>query len=290
MGIVSTLSEFATSNPGITAQIGISGVLAMATIAYTVATFFQILEMKRDRKVRIKPLVKPTIENKFAVHHFFAIENTGEGAAYNVEANWWSNPDDKHTWKIPILSPGERRTFPLPFGDDDDGRVTTSDAIEQAADGDSTVEFRVSYDDALGNTYSPCETPEESIETIDVLDTIEKREDASEYVDEDPIKAIADELENISDDMGNIKENLNMDDVNSMAREDLYRRVLEEVEEKENITFGHLCARIGVDSTLLTEIIYTMHQRGIVEYEGSDHRFQFQEDPDTEIEFIGNSN
>ena len=94
MGIVDGIWSFTVSNPGATVQIFLTGVLALATIVYTRATIRQVHEMQTDREVRNRPMVKPTIENRYAVHHFFAVENTGEGAAYDVTAEWWVDEGD----------------------------------------------------------------------------------------------------------------------------------------------------------------------------------------------------
>ncbi|WP_436932680.1 hypothetical protein [Halosimplex halobium] len=288
MSVVDSIVDFAASNPGSAVQIIFSGVLALATIAYTVATFLQISEMKTDREVRNRPIVKPTIESKYGRSHFFAVENSGEGAAYDVVAKWWSDEDDKNTWKIPLLSPGERRTFPLPFGDGDE-TIVTSDQIEDVAGGDATIEFRACYDDSLGNSYSPDDHPDVATASIDVLDTIETRREASEYVEDDHIKKIADEMDEVTKQLERIQKSVKMDHLDGRARLDIHREVLETVREEGTITFGELRSQVGTDPPVLVDLLRQMMLSGEVEYDQEEAGGFVMGGMDVEIEYVGDA-
>lgn len=282
-GIIRVVSE----NPGSAAQISFSAVLALATVAYTVATFWQIDEMQTDREVRNRPLVKPTIENRYAIHHFFAIENTGEGTAYDLTAEWGTDDETSHTWKIPLLSPGERRTFPLPFEDENGNEVSTRGQLEDVAGEDAIIEFRAWYEDSLGNTYSPEETTDVAEESMDVLDTIVAREEASEYADKDPIDDIADEMEEVTDQLETIGESIQMEYIDERAREEIHERILNEIREEAPITFKELKDGLGVKQRLLAGMLWKMLEVGQIDYDEEYAGYFFKNAMDVEIEYVG---
>lgn len=284
MSVLQGIVRFALRNPGSTAQILFSAVLAFATIAYTFGVFRQVSEMKTDRLTRNKPLVTPTIDTKYAVNHFFAIENTGEGTAYDVEAEWWCDEGDKQTWKIPLLSPGERRTFPLPFGGEDE-TITTSGQIEDVA-GDAFIEFRVRYSDSLGNRYTPEKNPDEATASIGVLDTIQTREDAEEYVDESPVKAIADEMEEVTKRLKKIERSIEMEYLEGNAKQEIRDRLTELVREEDVLTFGELVDSLSLDKTVVAGMVYELRDSGQVDFDETDG-FPFK-DSDVEIEYVDN--
>ncbi|MFD1588516.1 hypothetical protein ACFR9U_16175 [Halorientalis brevis] len=285
MSVLQGIVRFASRNPGSTAQILFSAVLACATIAYTFGVFRQVSEMRTDRLTRNKPLVTPTIDTKYAVNHFFAIENTGEGVAYDVEAEWWCDEGDKQTWKIPLLSPGERRTFPLPFGGED-GTITTSGQIEDAAGRDAVIEFRVRYSDSLGNRYTPEKNSDEATASIGVLDTIQTREDAEEYVDESPVKAIADEMEEVTKRLERIERSIEMEYLEGNAKQEIRDRLTELVREEGVLTFGELVDSLSLDKTVVAGMVYELRGSGQVDFDETDG-FPFK-DSDVEIEYVDN--
>lgn len=287
MSVVDAIVRFASENPGNTVQILFSGVLAFATIAYTISARQQVHEMQTDREVRNRPIVKPTIENRYALHHFFAVENTGEGTAYDVTAEWWADEDDKHEWKIPLLSPGERRVFPLPFLDEDGNEASTRSQIEQASDGDATIQFRAWYYDSLGNSYSPGETPELTQESVSVLETIERREEESEYVDKEPIEVIADEMDEVTNQLKSIEKSIQMEHLDERAREEIHERILDEIREEESVTFRELKNGLGVERQLLAGILRNMMEVGQVDYDEEYTGFFFKDAMDAKIEYVG---
>lgn len=282
MPLVDAIIQFLQENPVGAGQLLLSGALVGVTVAYTYYTRSQIREMQDNRKTRNKPIIKPTIENRYAVHYFFAIENTGNGAAYNVSAKWWINDEETaQKWSIPILSSGERRVFPLPVGDD----VSTQGEIEDVLDKGEMIDFRVSYDDGLGNSYSPETTPDECVEAVDVLETIVSRADASEYVDKDPLSEIASEMDDLTSHIDSINNSIQLDHLNDRAKQEMHERILEELQSEGPLTFRELKGRLGIDSNLLNILLINQKQGGEVDYD--DEVYSFQNSQGEDIEYVG---
>jgi len=282
MSFITEIIDFVISNPVSSGQITLSSALVLVTAVYTYHTVKQTDEMRKDRKIRNKPLIKPTIENRYTLHYFFAIENTGEGVAYDVSAKWWyDKKGNAREWKIPFMSPGERRTFPLPLGDD----ISTQGEIEEILDKDDTIEFRVSYGDRLGNAYNPETTPEDSVASIDVLDTIVSRAEASEFVDKNPLKEISGEMGNITDHLKKLNKRIKMDQIDSLAQQKTHERILDELQTEGSLTFEELRDRLGVRHRNLCEVLNQLKRVEKVDYD-DEAGFFFKNFEDTKIEYV----
>src|SRR5699024_8888639 len=128
--------------------------LLIATVVYTYythrqseATSDQIDAMKSQTNSMSKPYLKPTIEHPNFAEYFFAIRNTGNGAAHNVSAEWTlSNEDRKRTWNIPLIPPGEKHRFVITTKDDNP--ISGINSLEEVLPDDGwELNFKASCED-----------------------------------------------------------------------------------------------------------------------------------------------
>ena len=132
------------------------------------------------------------------------IHNIGTAAAHDVHFEWEIG-DDETEWAIPVLPEGESHNFPAV---EEDGRgirnfkqlkshVEEADAQE--------IHYTIECKDSLGNEHSYSNS-------IDVLETIRLRTDATEYMgNEDSIQDVVSELESIEQQLDGIKHGVDGD-------------------------------------------------------------------------------
>jgi hypothetical protein len=178
------------------ASLAFSAVLVLVTYLYYRETRAHTAEMRESREAEFQPVLKATVEPWLAVHNRFVFENTGKGAAHDVSAKWgFTHLDNDREWKVPLISPGQRHTFYLPFTDCDDTITTEPQLERELADTDGVLFFEWECTDALGNTVS-------NREEIDVLETVQSR--SGELLVESEEAKIRDELEDLNDSVGDI--------------------------------------------------------------------------------------
>nr|WP_015060820.1 hypothetical protein [Haloferax lucentense]ADB79734.1 unknown [Haloferax lucentense DSM 14919] len=176
-------------------QIFLSAVLIIVTGIYTIFTKQQVSEMVKDREVRNQPKVRPTISSMDNINYAFAVENTGNGAAYDFSAKWWCRDEENAVeWQTPFLSPGERHTFPLPT---ESGRTPHGHLLEKF-DEDDVIHFEATFSDLIGNKYDPEKTEEETIIEINIRDCVVPGAEASMLSSPNYGQNIVSELEDIN--------------------------------------------------------------------------------------------
>jgi hypothetical protein len=98
------------------ASVVFSGVLVLVTYLYWQETKNHTTEMRATRKAEFKPVLTATVEPNLGLHNRLFIENTGKGAAHDVEAVWgFEHLSVEVEWSIPLMTPGQRHEFSLPF-------------------------------------------------------------------------------------------------------------------------------------------------------------------------------
>ena len=245
------------------AQIFLSVILVLVTAIYTEEASNQTEQMKADRKERFKPIIQPTITNITAVHHGFAVENSGEGAAYDVKAEWWVSGDEEREpvkWKVPLLSSGERRRFSLPTRDG----VKTVSEIRQEYGEEDILNFRASFSDGLGNRYTPENSPEITTAKIALTDTIASRGEAGQYVDEDPLSEISEQLAEIE---STLDENPPRGQPHAQVRGREAGTILSLLEELGPLTGEQLLNYSGIERSRLNDSISRLSSLGLVDYD-----------------------
>jgi len=260
-------------------QLIVSASLLAVTAVYAYETMEQTEEMERDREAQFRPIISPTIET-FGINSFnFAVDNSGKGAAYNLEAEWWMDgeKDESITWEIPLLSSGERRRFRLPT----DGEYSSNDVKEKYGDSD-ILHFRACFQDGLGNTFSPGNGGGE--EAIKLTDTMASREDSAEYLEQDELHKIRKELEDIEK---TIDRNPPLGSEVVEIRDKNNSIVLSLLENLGPLTLGDLRDYSGLPWDELTQTVHRLENLGSVEYDSDENIRLDGERSETEIRYTG---
>lgn len=237
-----------------------TAVLAGITYLYYRETQNHTKEMRKSREAKFKPVIKATIEEWHAIHHRFEFENTGNGAAHNVTARWGFNHSDyEREWEIPLMTPGQRHYFELPF---ESNGITASEQIESNLEGvEGILHFEGECTDALGNTVS-------FYEEIDVLGTIHSR--AGELLDKDELREIRKSIEEISESVDGVADEIEMGGFAATLKRENQQAVVEMLEEHSELTVAELRDRTGIPQRNLAAIIKRLSQVRVIEstYDG----------------------
>jgi hypothetical protein len=220
--------------------------------------------MQKSREADFKPVIKPTIEEWHAIHNRFAFENTGKGAAHNVTARWGFNHlDYERKWTIPLITPGQRHHFALPF-DGNRRDITTKGQIEdELEESEGMLWFDVECEDALGNEIDP------AVETIDVLDTIESR--AGEWLEKNELRETRKAIEDVSDAIEDVDSAIEMDGFEATLRRRNQEAVLGILKENKNLTVSELKDRSGLPQSDLAMILTQLDRVGAIDWTGEGH-------------------
>lgn len=197
MEISASQAQLATS----VASVVFSGVLVLVTFLYYRETKAHTEEMAESRKAEFKPVLKGTVELKLGLHNRFYIENTGKGAAHDVEAKWgFEHLGQEVDWAIPLVNPGQRHEFPLPFGEGVNSPTTHDGILSELEGTDGILYFEWTCEDGLGNEI-------EESETIDVVRMVEARS-GGEFVMKDEQREIRKELEDVTSAIEDVSDEL----------------------------------------------------------------------------------
>ena len=259
------------------ASVVFSGVLVSVTYLYYRETKAHTEEMEESRKAEFKPVLKGTIEPKLGLHNHLYIENTGKGAAHDVEAKWgFEHLDEEVEWAIPLVTPGQRHEFALPFTEDLNS-ITTHEAIKSELEGsDGTLYFEWHCEDALGNEVA-------EREEIDVLKTIATRS-GSEFVMKDEQREIRKELEDVTSAIEDVSGVIS-DESNDIQKTN---SVKENLQELGTATLEELSMVTGLSDREVALIASNLETAGVVEYDIPEDAYLIhQEASETEIEWIG---
>lgn len=249
------------------AQLAISGASVLFAAALTVVTYLyytetknQTDELKKTRKSEFQPVLKPTIDSWEGVLMRFAFENTGKGAAHNASIKWWfSNTDFVDEWETPLISPGERHLFHLPF--DSDEPIIESEEIESRLEDDEKLIFSAIYEDPLGNEYS-------TKDTVDILNIIKTHGPAKER-SEDTLANIAKQLQTLNKNVSDLQEPFFMTDIKEQIHSRSVKQVLDTLNKHNELTMRELKAISGL-STSAEKAVQDLSETNIVELENEE--------------------
>lgn len=259
------------------ASVIFSGVLVLVTFLYWRETKNHTDEMEKTREAEFKPVLTGTVEPEFGQHNRFIIENTGKGSAHDIEASWGFNHLDAEVeWSIPLMVPGQRHKFPIPFTEDMNN-ITTHKAIRSRLEGSNGIMyFEWSCEDGLGNKI-------DDGDKIDVLSTVKSRE-GLEFVRKDEQRRIRMELEDLNDTMGDVPNQIASLQSN-VGRADTVKRELEKIESASR---NQITCLTGIPDRDVATIVSDLKTAGVVEYDDPDDTFWYSPDAaDTVIEWTG---
>ena len=259
------------------ASVIFSGVLVLVTYLYWRETKNRTAEMQATRKAEFQPVLTATVEPEFGLHNRFFIENTGKGAAHDVCAKWgFKHLDAEVEWSIPLMSPGQRHEFSLPFTEDLNNISTHGEVKSELEGSDGTIYFDWSCEDGLGNEIS-------DRGEVDVLSTVRSREGV-EFVRKDEQREIRKELEDLTDVVDDIPETI------SSLRSNTHRAdaVKRELEKMGSASRNQLSCLTRIPDKDIATVVSKFKTAGVVDYdEPEDTIWYSREAADTVIEWTG---
>ncbi|MHC3382088.1 hypothetical protein [Haloarcula sp. H-GB5] len=259
------------------ASVIFSAVLVLVTYFYWQETKNHTAEMRATRESEFQPVLTATVEPEFGLHNRFYIENTGKGAAHDVNAKWgFGHLDAEVEWSIPLISPGQRHKFSLPFTEDWNDISTHTEVKSELEGSDGTLYFDWSCEDSLGNKIG-------NRNEIDVLSTVRARENA-EFVMKDEQREIRKELEDLTDVVDDIPDTISSLRSNT-CRSDAVKR---ELEKMGSANRNQLSGLTGVPDRDIATIVSDLKSAGVVDYnEPEDIMWYSPDAADTVIEWTG---
>lgn len=259
------------------ASVILSGVLVLVTSLYWRETKNHTAEMRATRKAEFKPVLTATVEPEFGLQNKLFIENTGKGAAHDVNARWgFEHLDAEVEWSIPLVTPGQRHEFSLPFTEDLNDISTHGEIKSELAGSDGIINFEWSCEDGLGNEIKDSDE-------VDVLSTVRSREGV-EFVMKNEQREIRKELEDLTDSVDNIPESISSLQ-SGIPHADAVKR---ELENMGSASRNQLSSLTGIPDRDIATIVSAFKDAGVVDYEEPDDtRWLGSEAADTVIEWIG---
>jgi len=256
------------------AQALLSLALVIATGFYTYEASQQTEQMKTERRDRIKPIIRPTIEPRGVSHHTLALVNSGEGAAYDVDAEWQIEDDDTIKWKSPLLTSGERRRFDLPT----EGDSTVGNLQDEYGE-EARLHFEVEYEDGDGRRYTAEENPEETTQTIKLSDIMASKQGAQQFLEKDPLSGIQSELSDLNDTLDTAPPR---GEVEAKVRITEIEAITSIVKEEGPMTFSRLQSLTGFEPSRLSRRLRHLRNLSFVEFD-EEARFESEGGQQTEI-------
>ncbi|NHN64334.1 hypothetical protein G9463_13650 [Haloarcula sp. JP-Z28] len=259
------------------ASVIFSGVLVAVTYLYWQETKNHTAEMRATREAEFQPVLTATVKPEFGLHNRLYIENTGKGAAHDVNATWgFEHLDAKVEWSIPLISPGQKHKFSLPFTEGWNDISTHQEVKSELEGSDGTVYFDWSCEDDLGNEIS-------DRNEIDVLSTVRSR-GGSEFVIKNEQREIRKELEDLTDAVDEIPDTISS--LQSNARK--VDAVKKELEKIGSANRDQLSGLTGVPDRDIATIVSDFKSAGVVDYDEPEDTMWYSPDAaDTMIEWTG---
>lgn len=152
-------------------------------------------EIQSNQEQIMKQSYIPHLSGEIASLHvvstYFRIRNAGDGPAFNVRAEWEFGGQSR-SWEIPALVPGEDFGFPLIEKESGNWYLNTNEIEEYLESGNHSTKlhYHIKCEDMFGE--------EQEFEDEVDFEVMNKRSEAQEMWDEDPV-------ENISNEMGKIR-------------------------------------------------------------------------------------
>jgi len=147
---------------------------------------------------QFKPYLKASIDFESLDQMYFIIQNTGKGAAHEVEAEWEVQrlDSEKRTWEIPLVEPGESHRFAIPLGPRNQKYVDVQKIDRMLSGNNGRIKFFIKCSDILGRTHRDCQY-------VDISKSLDRIDSASEMPKKESLEKISDSLEQIDQQMSN---------------------------------------------------------------------------------------
>jgi hypothetical protein len=215
-------------------------------------------------KAMSRPYLKATIEHPNFAEYFFAIRNTGNGAAHDVTAEWDIGTDgEDRSWNIPLIAPGEKHQFII-TKTEDNSIVSAAKQIEEVLSSRGyELRFEADCEDIFGESHH-------FEEEIDLERAIWGRKEASyEWVKKPADETVAENIQSISDDfrdVGNVASTLRRE-LSGILRSYQKDQCLSRIKEYGELSIEQLAHLSHKDPHLLRHELQVLADQGLVEFD-----------------------
>ena len=237
-------------------SVFVAAVLAYVTYQYYIETKRHTKQMRKNREAEYKPAIKGALVYKHVSIYDFVVVNTGKGAALNIKINWQvDNYPHVNTCAIPHIAPGEQHRFAVQIEDHEEADATEGvlrfeqEFRDELEGEEGILYYEGTCEDALGNIH-------EFEEEIDIIEAIDGRTSESlEWLQEDEMKQIRKELENIENTLGSIENSIELSGNNSLISEKMTERIYEIVNSHSKVSHQELRTLTGYSSREITRVL-----------------------------------
>jgi len=221
--------------------------------------------MQATREAEFKPVLKGKIIFQPINYYYFAIVNTGKGAAHNIEAEWGvDGVGTSSTWRMPHIAPGEQHRFSLPLSDDENDRISAEGEIKSIlGEYEGILHYEAECEDALGNSHS-------FVEDIPILDAIEGRLAASEILQRDELEKIRRTLDDIPGAIEDVAGEIELSGFDEIIRAKQNELVLDALRKHDEVFLQELRDISGLTRTDLATVLRRLERTGMIEIEDGD--------------------
>jgi len=190
----------------------------------------------------------------------FLIQNSGNGPAYNVSAEW-EVADQEREWEVPTLSSNDEFGFPVIV--DGDNWLLSKDEIQnylEENDSSSEIEYRISCEDRFGKTHCFDGTVDFSV--------LLKRAESDEIWQEEPIREISQDLSKIQRDIRKISRYEKNKDksANWKDRSKQTELIYNLISEHEELTLNELNSLTNLNERTIEYRVTSLDDIGAVQY------------------------
>lgn len=140
---------------------------AVFSLGLLAATGFYAYFTYQSIKTQANPFLKAGLEYSTSDKLHFVIQNTGKGAAHDVEAHWslLKPAAPGRSWKIDNIPPNSKHRFNIPLPGEEQGYTDVPEIGDRLADLNGEIHFEAECENILRKS---CEF-EEKVEIRDAL-------------------------------------------------------------------------------------------------------------------------
>lgn len=209
-----------------------------------------------------QPYLTGEIDIKNLVMSQFTVRNTGSDFAYEIEAEWAVDGDEK-VWKKQSLAPESTVSFPI-FIDENGRWMMSSEQIGQHIEEnniDSIIEYEIRCEDQF-------QIPRSFTGSVD-LEVISKREDSNEIWDADPIQSLSNSASNIEASIDAIASDVDdrRDEQEWQDRWSQQQAILDVVEDRKEISLRVLGRIIDTNTSSLEYRLSELDEAGYLNFD-----------------------
>ena len=192
-----------------------------------------------------------------------AIRNSGNGPAFDVEAEW-EVAGERRSWEVPSLPPGEEYGFPV-IVDDDNWLLSTGEIKEflNKRDSSSVIEYSLTCEDRFREK-------QKFTGSVDFGAHI-RRSEADEIWDSDPVEEISNDIGKIQRDIRKIRRYKHGEDraTNWQHRIQQNKVLYELIQDAETLSVEELNSLTGISDRNIEFRLQGLDAAGFIYYNSS---------------------